>query len=439
MTARTGMARVQAVRHAHGCARANSLTSGTTPASSRETTLPAPLLPPPNKLPRPNCMEIAGALLAPARLPVRSCSREHGETAAPAWRAPRRIAADGLNASAGAQVAARAAACARHVRVQADTINASACGAYRVPGGTCCHVSQPGEHPPSATGAGPWQGASGSAGNAPRTVHRAPRTAHGSRQRAAWIPRQRRPGPGALRRRSRPSRGGGKRGLSPTAKCCRSTHRRQARAPAPARHAQLGQVGSRIVRGGRAPRSGARGAASRVRRSATLGSSDDPRRNLGFLFFGTLHELAGRRERSGEPHTPRMPSTEKVRTVRTRARRRVVPRGGGGQLSAAQAMRRACRRGVVPGRSRPRPRPYVGGRTRADAASRACGRRADDRPPRGGRHGRRSTSTTRRPRTCTCVPCSSATRRASSSLACRWATSCSTTARTAPPPRRCSC
>jgi len=299
MTARTGMTRVQAVRHAHGCARANSLTSGTTPASSRETTLPAPLLPPPNKLPRPNCMEIAGALLAPARPPVRSCSREHGETAAPAWRAPRRIAADGLNASAGAQVAARAAACARHVRVQADTINASACGAYRVPGGTCCHVSQPGEHPPSATGAGPWQGASGSAGNAPRTVHRAPRTAHGSRQRAAWIPRQRRPGPGALRRRSRPSRGGGKRGLSPTAKCCRSTHRRQARAPAPARHAQLGQVGSRIVRGGRAPRSGARGAASRVRRSATLGSSDDPRRNLAFFVFPTnncTNSPAGGRE-----------------------------------------------------------------------------------------------------------------------------------------------
>ena len=350
MTARTGMARVQAVRHAHGCARANSLTSGTTPASSRETTLPAPLLPPPNKLPRPNCMEIAGALLAPARLPVRSCSREHGETAAPAWRAPRRIAADGLNASAGAQVAARAAACARHVRVQADTINASACGAYRVPGGTCCHVSQPGEHPPSATGAGPWQGASGSAGNAPRTVHRAPRTAHGSRQRAAWIPRQRRPGPGALRRRSRPSRGGGKRGLSPTAKCCRSTHRRQARAPAPARHAQLGQVGSRIVRGGRAPRSGARGAASRVRRSATLGSSDDPRRNLAnFLFF--RHEHCTNSPAAGEKwRTPHCKDAEHRKGAHC-AHAGTAPGGAAGRrrtafCGASDAARVPARRGA---------------------------------------------------------------------------------------------
>jgi len=120
-----------------------------------------------------------------------------------------------------------------------------------------------------------------------RTTHRAPRTAHCAWQQAACgldpapaAPRSRRAAPPipSIPRRWETGAVSHRKVLP--------QHPQKAGTGASARRACAAGAGwVAVVQGGRAPRSGARGAASRVRRSATLGSSDDPRRNLGFLFF----------------------------------------------------------------------------------------------------------------------------------------------------------
>ena len=81
------------------------LTSGTTPASSRDTSLPLLCPPPPKRLPSPNCIEMAWLA---ARLPAPSCSRRRGVAAAAAraFLGERHSEGDGTKAAAGANARA---------------------------------------------------------------------------------------------------------------------------------------------------------------------------------------------------------------------------------------------------------------------------------------------------------------------------------------------